>query len=100
MINYCESLRVGLHGTGVRVVTIAPGFIRTPMTAENPYRMPFLLEPEDFARKAVDAMLRQTSYVVIPWQMAIVAKLLRVLPNWAFDRLLAGRARKPRRTLG
>ncbi len=99
LINYCESLRVGLHGTGVRVVTIAPGFIRTPMTAENPYRMPFLLEPEDFARKAVDAMLRQRSYVVIPWQMAIVAKLLRVLPNWAFDRLLAGRARKPRRTL-
>ncbi len=97
LINYCESLRVGLHGTGVQVVTIAPGFIRTPMTAENPYRMPFLMEPEDFARKAVDAMLRRKSYVVIPWQMAIVAKVLRALPNWAFDRLLAGRARKPRR---
>ncbi|HEX2519203.1 MAG TPA: SDR family oxidoreductase, partial [Castellaniella sp.] len=40
---YCESLRVELWGTGVQVVTLAPGFIATPMTAGNPYRMPFLM---------------------------------------------------------
>ena len=97
-ISYLESLRVELRRFGVRVVTIAPGFVRTPLTARNPYRMPFLMAPEAFARAAADAMLAATSYRVIPWQMAIVAKLLRALPNWAFDRLMAGRPYKPRKT--
>ena len=96
-ITYCESLRVGLRKSGIKVVTIAPGFVRTPLTAKNPYRMPFLMEPADFARRAVDAIEAQTSYRVIPWQMGVVAKLLRVLPNWAFDRLFGNRARKPRK---
>jgi len=96
LISYCESLRVDLRGSGVRVVTVAPGFIRTPMTAANPYPMPFLMDADAFAGRAARAIVRGTSFVVIPWQMAWVARLLRVLPNWAFDRLLAGRARKPR----
>lgn len=97
-ISYCESLRVELKRFGIRVVTIAPGFVRTPLTAKNPYRMPFLMAPDAFARAAVDAMLAGASYRVVPWQMAIVAKLLRALPNWAFDRLMANRPYKPRRT--
>ena len=96
VINYAESLRVGLRGSGIRVVTIAPGFVRTPMTADNPYPMPFLMDADDFAARAADAIVRGTSYAVIPWQMGVLAKVLRLLPNWAFDRLLAGRARKPR----
>jgi len=96
LINYAECLRVGLRGSGVRVVTIAPGFIRTPMTAGNPYPMPFLTDVDAFAVRAVDAILRGDSFRVIPWQMAWVARLLRILPDWAFDRALAGRARKPR----
>lgn len=98
LIAYCESLRVDLRGSGIRVVTIAPGFIRTPMTAANPYPMPFLMDAEDFARRAVGAIARGASYVVIPWQMAWIARLLRLLPNWAFDRAVARRARKPRAT--
>ncbi|HXY22115.1 MAG TPA: SDR family oxidoreductase [Burkholderiaceae bacterium] len=98
LITYCESLRVGLHGSGVRVVTIAPGFIRTPMTAANPYPMPFLMDVDAFARRAAAAIEQGKSYVIIPWQMAWVARLLRVLPNWAFDRALARRPRKPRAT--
>ncbi len=96
LTNYCESLRVGLRGSGIRVVTILPGFIRTPLTAGNPYPMPFLMEADAFARRAADAIERGCSYRVIPWQMGWVAKLLRALPNWAFDRLLARRPRKPR----
>jgi short-subunit dehydrogenase len=97
-ITYLESLRVELKRYGVRVVTIAPGFVRTPLTARNPYPMPFLMAPDAFARAAARAMLAGASYRVIPWQMAIVAKLLRVLPNWAFDRLMANRPYKPRKT--
>jgi len=96
LISYCESLRVGLRGSGIRVVTIAPGFIRTPMTSANPYPMPFLLQAEAFASRAADAIERGASFVVIPWQMAWLAKLLRALPNWVFDRLAARRPRKPR----
>jgi len=96
LISYCESLRVGLHGSGIRVVTIAPGFIRTPMTAANPYPMPFLMDVDAFAVRAADAIERGASFVVIPWPMAWVARLLRLLPNWAFDRLFARRRRKPR----
>lgn len=96
-ISYCESLRVELRRTGVRVVTVAPGFVRTPLTAKNPYRMPFLMEPADFARRAADRIDAGTSYAVIPWQMGVVAKLLRVLPNWAFDRLMGNRPYKPRK---
>ena len=80
----------------VRVVTIAPGFIDTAMTAGNPYPMPFLMTAESFARLAVKAILRGDAYQVIPWQMAWLARVLRVLPNRVFDRIMQGRARKPR----
>jgi len=96
LITYCESLRVELHGSGVQVVTIAPGFIDTPMTAGNPYPMPFLMTAESFARLAVKAILRGDAYQVIPWQMAWLARVLRVLPNRVFDRIMQARARKPR----
>ena len=96
VISYCESLRGELRPDGVRVVTISPGYIDTPLTRENRYGMPFLMRAEDFADRAFRAIEAGTTYRVIPWQMGVVAKLLRVLPNWLFDRVLAGRPRKKR----
>jgi short-subunit dehydrogenase len=95
-ISYCESLRGELRPSGVKVVTIVPGYIDTPLTRENRYAMPFLMQPENFAERAFRAIDAGTSYRVIPWQMGVVAKLLRGLPNALFDRLLAGRPRKHR----
>jgi NAD(P)-dependent dehydrogenase (short-subunit alcohol dehydrogenase family) len=97
-ISYLEALRVELHGTGVRVTTICPGFIATPMTEKNPYPMPFIITADEAARRFIRAIDAGRSYAVIPWQMAIVGRLLKLLPNALFDALLAGRARKPRRT--
>ena len=94
---YCESLRVELARDGVQVVTIAPGYIRTAMTAANPYDMPFLMDVDDFAVRAGSAIARGKSYVVIPWQMGVVAKLLRLLPNWIYDRAAQDAPRKPRK---
>lgn len=93
---YCESLRVELRSTGVKVVTIAPGFIQTPMTAHNPYRMPFLMPAPAFAKRAASAIDRGSSYCVIPWQMGWVARLLAIAPNGVYDYFAAGRKRKPR----
>lgn len=96
VISYCESLRGELRASGVKVVTICPGYIDTPLTRHNRYGMPFLLQAEDFAGRAFRAIEAGRSYRVIPWQMGVVAKLLRLLPNAVFDRLLAGRPRKHR----
>lgn len=96
VISYLESLRGELHGSGVGVVTLLPGYIATPLTASNRYSMPFLMQPEAFAARAFDAIDDGVSYRVIPWQMGVVAKLMRLLPNAVFDRLLVGRERKHR----
>ncbi len=98
VVSYCESLRVECRSSGVRVVTLLPGYVATPLTAANTYSMPFLMQPEAFAERAFRAISAGRSYAVIPWQMGWVAKGLRLLPNGLFDRLFAGRARKARRT--
>lgn len=97
VVAYCESLRGECRGSGVRVVTLLPGYVATPLTARNPYSMPFLLQPHEFARRAAAAIAAGRRSVVIPWQMAWVVRLMRVLPDMLFDRLAAGRGRKPRR---
>jgi short-subunit dehydrogenase len=96
VISYCESLRGELRGSGVRVVTICPGYVDTPLTRENRYPMPFLISAEAFAESAFRAIEAGASYRVIPWQMAVVAKLLRLLPNPLFDRAFARAPRKHR----
>ena len=96
VVSYCESLRGELRGSGVRVVTLLPGYVDTPLTRGNRYPMPFMLSPDAFATRAVRAIAAGASYRVIPWPMGVAAKLLRLLPNALFDRLLAGRPRKAR----
>jgi short-subunit dehydrogenase len=98
VISYCESLRVEMRGHGVKVVTISPGYIDTPLTRGNRYGMPFLMPVEAFADQAFRTISAGTSYRVIPWQMGVVAKLLRLLPNALYDRAVSGRGRKARKT--
>ena len=95
-IAYCESLRGECRPFGVRVVTLLPGYIDTPLTQRNRYPMPFLMAPAAFADRAFRAIAAGASYRVIPWQMGWVARLLRLLPDPLFDRLFAGRPRKRR----
>jgi short-subunit dehydrogenase len=97
VVAYCESLRGECRGSGVRVVTLLPGYVATPLTARNPYPMPFLMSASEFADRAYRAIADGDTYRVIPWQMGLVARGLRVLPNPWFDRLFTGRGRKPRR---
>jgi short-subunit dehydrogenase len=96
VVAYCESLRGELHRSGVKVVTLCPGYIDTPLTQGNRYGMPFLMKAEDFAAQALRAIEAGTSYRVIPWQMGVVAKIMRMLPNAVLDRAVQGRERKKR----
>lgn len=96
VIRYLESLRVELHGSGVAVTTLLPGYIETNMTARNPYRMPFILPVDEAARRLARLIERRVGYAVMPWPMAIVARLLQLLPNALFDRIFARAGRKPR----
>lgn len=93
---YLEALRVEMHGSGVKVVTIAPGYIGTPMTRGNPYPMPFLLDADIAAVRMLRVIERGKANAVIPWQMGVVAKLMRALPAVLYDRLAAKAGRKPR----
>jgi short-subunit dehydrogenase len=95
-ITWLESLRVELYGSGVSVVCICPGYIDTPMTQVNRYRMPFLLPADESARRIARAIAARRRLAVIPWQMAAVSSLLRLMPGWLYDRMAARAPRKPR----
>lgn len=95
-IRWLEALRVELAGSGVAVVTVCPGYVDTPMTRVNRYRMPFLLSADGAAQRIARAIRARRRLAVIPWQMAMAALVLRALPGWLYDRLMARGPRKPR----
>jgi short-subunit dehydrogenase len=95
-ITWMESLRAELYGSGVSVVCICPGYIDTPMTRVNRFRMPFLLSADEAARRIARAIAAKRRLAVIPWQMALLSVPLRAMPGWLFDRLASRAPRKPR----
>lgn len=96
-IRYLEALRIELHGTGIAVSTVCPGYVATPMTASNPYPMPFLLEADDAARRIARVIDARKRYAIIPWPMAIIGRIMALLPAGVFEALAASAGRKPRR---
>lgn len=98
-IAYLESLRVELAGSGVKVVTLAPGYIATPMTEKNPYPMPFLMPVEKAVASMAKHIARGSRFAVMPWQMGLVAAAMKFLPRALYDRLASRAGRKPRGTL-
>lgn len=97
-ISYLESLRVELAGSGVRVTTLCPGYIKTPMTAVNPYPMPFILEVDVAAEKMARLIAHGRRYAILPWPMAVIGRLMRWLPALLWDQLARQAPRKPRAT--
>ena len=95
-VRWLESLRTELHGSGVAVVCVCPGYIDTPMTRVNKFRMPFLISADDAAARIARAIAARKRLAVIPWQMALVSVLLRAMPGGLYDRLAARAPRKPR----
>lgn len=96
-IAYLESLRVEMSGFGIKVTTICPGYIRTPMTDVNPYRMPFLMDADVAARKIAEIIEKEKRFAIFPWQMAITGRLMKLLPTLIWDWLARKAPHKPRR---
>lgn len=95
-ISYLESLRVELRSSGIKVVTIAPGYIESPMTDVNTYPMPFIIPADEAARRMARVIERGSSFAVVPWQMGVVGWLLKRLPNWLYDALFSRAPHKSR----
>jgi NAD(P)-dependent dehydrogenase (short-subunit alcohol dehydrogenase family) len=93
---YLEALRLELRAHGIHVVTVAPGYIDTPMTQVNPYAMPFKMTAQTAANKVARCIERRRAYTVIPWQMGWVARLLKWLPIPVYDSVFEKAPRKPR----
>ncbi|HEY0268606.1 MAG TPA: SDR family oxidoreductase, partial [Methyloradius sp.] len=96
VISYLESLRVEMAAHGIAVTTIAPGYIRTPMTDVNAYKMPFLMDVEIAAEKFAQAIQRKRRFVVIPWQMGLLARLMRFIPPILWDWMMKNAPHKER----
>jgi short-subunit dehydrogenase len=95
-ISYLESLRVEMLGSGIHVTTICPGYIQTPMTEVNTYPMPFMLDADTAAARMARLIAQKRRYAILPWQMAVVGRLMRILPAFAWDWLTRHAPHKPR----
>jgi short-subunit dehydrogenase len=96
VITYLESLRVEMQQYQIEVTTIAPGYIRSPMTDINTYRMPFLMDVDIFAKKCIHAIEQQSRYTVLPWQMGLLSRLLRFIPAFLWDWIMRNAPHKER----
>lgn len=95
-ISYLESLRVEMAANHIAVTTIAPGYIRTPMTDVNHYKMPFLMNADVAATKFVNAIEHKRRFVVIPWQMGWLGRSMRFIPPFLWDWAMKKAPYKPR----
>lgn len=93
--SYLEALRIQLRGKGVTVTTLCPGFVATPMTADHPFKMPWLLSADEAARRILLALKRRQKVVDFPWQLALLMKLARWVPDWIVARIVASRKPPP-----
>ncbi len=84
-ISYLESLRVEMNPLGIDVTTIAPGYIKTPMTDVNSYAMPFLMDADIAVAKMAKAIANKRRFVVVPWQMGWLARFMRFIPPFLWD---------------
>lgn len=96
VISYLESLRVEMARDNIAVTTIAPGYIRSPMTDVNSYKMPFLMDVDVFAQKFANAVKNKRRFCVIPWQMGVLARFMRFIPPFLWDLAMRNAPHKKR----
>lgn len=88
--SYLESLRLQLRGRGIHVTCICPGFVKTPMTEGHRFKMPFLMEADEAARRVARALRRKKKVFNFPWQTERLVKFCYWVPDWILARVLRG----------
>ena len=81
VLTLCESYSVSFKKYGVNVTAIAPGFIDTPLTRRNRFKMPFLMPLEKASIKIKRALDRKKPLFIFPWQMKILMTILEIMPR-------------------
>jgi short-subunit dehydrogenase len=94
LLNLLEALRGSLGPHGIVVQSVAPGFVRTPMTDRNTFPMPFMVSPEEAARAIADGMAKDKAEIVFPLPMMLVMKLARLVPVRAWTAATAAMTRR------
>jgi short-subunit dehydrogenase len=85
---FMDGLRVQLRSQGIAVTTICPGFVKTPMTEVNEFKMPWLLTADEAAQRIVRALERKRKVYNFPWQMALFLRCARWAPDWLVERMM------------
>ena len=93
MHSFLDAVRVELHQHRVGVTTINPGFVATPMTARNKFRMPFLMDAPRAAKIIADGIEREKAMVEFPFGTSMMMRIAKVLPTFVFDRVMRPAAR-------
>ena len=88
LIHFLESIRFDLEQYGITVSVVNPGFIRTPLTDQNDFPMPFLMEPDDAAQAMLKGLLNGSKEVHFPQRFTWQMKLFRILPFPLYHRLV------------
>ncbi|MGX1098925.1 SDR family NAD(P)-dependent oxidoreductase [Amorphus sp. MBR-141] len=91
LINLAEALKFDFDNQGITIQVIAPGFVDTPATAGNPFPMPYLMPVGKAARRLVEGLQTGRFEVTFPRRFTYALKVVRILPYWAFFRVI-GRA--------
>lgn len=97
LTNYLEGLRVELYPYGIKVITIRPGFVKTPMTSTNKFRMPYLMSPDKAASIIIDGIKKQKRVIQFPWQMVLITNLLGLIPGWLYEAIAKKQLKKLRK---
>lgn len=85
---YLESLRVELKSFNIKVITVRPGFIKTPMTDKNEFKMPFLMNVNKAAKIIHNGIKKEKKIIQFPFVMVLLTNILKIFPNFLFDRLI------------
>ncbi|HET7172092.1 MAG TPA: SDR family NAD(P)-dependent oxidoreductase [Gaiellales bacterium] len=96
-INMLEALRIDLRPLGITVQTVCPGFVRTDLTAKNAFPMPFMLEPDDAARRICRGIEKEKAEIVFPFPMMVAMKALRFVPVRVYTGAFGAGLRRGRR---
>jgi short-subunit dehydrogenase len=83
---WLESARIELKHRGISVSAVHPGFVSTPMTDKNPFPMPFMVPVEKAAQIIVRGIAKKKRDINFPWPMVTLMRLVRLMPNWVYDR--------------